>query len=72
MFERATKKLGKLKREECFGFVPALAFGGSNKLDHLRRVRAPEHFQILAGLSDFGLIKYDANGREVFVRTIGR
>ncbi len=72
MFNRATKRLGKLKRDECFGFVPALALGGSNELDQLRRVRALEHFQILAGLSNFSLIKYDIDGREVFVRTIGR
>ena len=56
MFERAVAVLGAPQRDECFGFVPALGLGGARRLEYLRRVRAPEHFTILAGLNRFRLV----------------
>ncbi len=56
MFKRAVRALGAPQRDECFGFVPAIGLGGARRLEYLRRVRAPEHFAILAGLNRFRLV----------------
>ncbi|GGY27439.1 GAD-like domain-containing protein [Pseudoduganella albidiflava] len=48
MFEDACQKLGRLKRDEMYGFFPALALGGPSTLDHLQKVKAIEHLVILA------------------------
>ncbi len=70
LFARAQKKLGRLEPGECYGFVPARALGGVNRLDHLRRVRAVEHFSILAGLRQFEWFNV-ADGQEARVRVVG-
>ena len=51
MFEPAKKKLGMLKHDEMYGFVPALAFGGPCDLAHLEKVKAVEHLILLAQIS---------------------
>jgi len=61
LFERAVKKLGPLEFDEVYGFFPALALGGTPALSHLRRVKAPEHFSILAQIGSFTII--DASKR---------
>ncbi len=71
LFEQAVKKYGKLTKGQCFGFVPALALGGKIRLENVRRLSAPEHFSILAGLGHFTLIKFDDNARRVNIRKIG-
>ncbi len=71
LFEQALRKYGKLQKGQCFGFVPALALGGKIRLENVRRLSAPEHFSILAGLGNFTLIKFDDNARRVNIRKIG-
>lgn len=51
LFEHAVKKLGRLKHDEMYGFVPALALGGSSTLPHLKKVSAVEHLIFLAQLA---------------------
>ncbi len=71
LFPRALKTLGRLEFGECYGFVPALGLGGEAKLENLQRVRALEHFSILASLGRFHLVDY-ATGQQKFVRYIGK
>lgn len=52
LFERCLSLLGPLGREEMYGFVPALAMGGSKRLDRLQRVNAVEHLMFLAQLTE--------------------
>jgi hypothetical protein len=52
LFARALKKLGRLQRDEMYGFVPALALGGPATLEHLQKVKAVEHLVMLAQLSE--------------------
>jgi hypothetical protein len=56
LFERAVKKLGPLAFGEVYGFVPALALGGEADLAKLHKVKAPEHFSILAQAGPFALV----------------
>ena len=51
LFTSALKKLGRLKHDEMYGFVPALALGGASTLDHLQKVKAVEHLVMLAQLA---------------------
>ncbi|WP_426170931.1 GAD-like domain-containing protein [Pseudoduganella sp. R-34] len=51
MFSGARKKLGQLKHDEMYGFVPALALGGPAPLSHLKKVKAVEHLVFLAQLA---------------------
>ena len=50
LFAPALKKLGQLKSNEMYGFVPALALGGPSTLEHLQKVKAVEHLMLLAQL----------------------
>lgn len=52
LFERALQALGPLAPDEMYGFVPALALGGSNELKHLKKVKAIEHLVMLADLGE--------------------
>jgi len=52
LFDRAEKLLGPLAHDEMYGFVPALALGGSCRLDHLKKVKAVEHLMFLAQLGE--------------------
>lgn len=71
LFKRALKKLGKIDFLECYGFVPALAFGGEAVLENLKRLSAPEHFAILAQATEFSLMKSDDSGQVQPVRKVG-
>jgi hypothetical protein len=57
LFAPALKKLGPLKHDEMYGFVPALALGGSATLDHLQKVKAVEHLVLLAQLSELRVME---------------
>jgi hypothetical protein len=74
MFDRCVKKLGSLNEGECYGFVPALAFGGiygpTRTVDHIKRLSALEHFTILAQLEQFKLVAVTVDALRV-VRPIG-
>jgi hypothetical protein len=52
MFAPALKKLGPLKPDEMYGFVPAVALSGSATLANLQKVKAVEHLAILAQLTE--------------------
>jgi hypothetical protein len=70
LFERTVQKLGPLAFGEVYGFFPALALGGAWEIGKLHRVRASEHFAILAQLGPFTII--DASGYPPRpLRTIG-
>ncbi|WP_060507885.1 GAD-like domain-containing protein [Pseudomonas sp. NBRC 111124] len=52
LFAPAVAKLGRLKHDEMYGFFPALMLGGSDRLEHLKKVSAVEHLIFLAQLTD--------------------
>ncbi len=52
LFERAYNNLGPLNDDEMYAFVPALALGGTNKLENLKKVKAIEHLNFLADLGE--------------------
>lgn len=56
LFSPALARLGGLKNDEMYGFLPALALGGPATLDHLQKVPAVEHLVMLAQLSDLRVL----------------
>jgi hypothetical protein len=52
LFKPAKKKLGPLRPDEMYGFVPALMFGGPDTLDHLEKVKAVEHLILLSQITE--------------------
>lgn len=58
LFEPACAALGRPALDECFGFFPALPLGGVASVEKLRRVKAREHFAILAQLRPLQLVDY--------------
>lgn len=56
LFARALKKLGPLASDEMYGFVPALALGGSPSLEHVQKVKAVEHLVMLAQLAPLRML----------------
>lgn len=56
MFVPALEKLGPLKNDEMYGFVPALALGGASSIDHLQKAKAVQHLTILAQLAPLKVI----------------
>lgn len=52
LFEPARKKLGNLRHDEMYGFVPALMLGGTETLNHLEKVKAVEHLILLSQLAE--------------------
>lgn len=56
LFTPALKKLGRLKPDEMYGFVPALALGGTSTLGHLQKVKAVEHLVLLAQLAPLDVL----------------
>jgi hypothetical protein len=71
LFKRALRTLGPLGLLECYGLVPALAFGGESVLENLKRISAREHFAILAQATGFTLVSSDEFGQLSEVRRIG-
>ncbi|MBL3829560.1 GAD-like domain-containing protein [Pseudomonas syringae] len=51
LFEPALEKLGRLDSDEMYGFVPAIALGGSMELKNLQKVKVFEHLDLLSQLS---------------------
>lgn len=58
LYNRVRKKLGATEYGECYGFFPTLPLGGAISLDTVRKVRAREHFLMLAQMQDFVLKDY--------------
>ena len=48
LFRKALKQLGQLKRDECYGFEPVLALGGSGEIDTVRKVKLREYLGLLS------------------------
>lgn len=44
----AKEKLGELKFDECYGYIPLLGLGGSEKVENLEKVKLKEHISIIA------------------------
>ena len=60
LFAPAMEKLGILNSDEIYGFVPALALGGSMDLKYLQKVKVIEHLEFISQLSpltDWGFPK---------------
>ncbi len=49
-YEEAVKRIGKLKHDECFGYVPLLGLGGSEKVENLSKVKIREHIELISQL----------------------
>lgn len=47
-YAEAVKKLGRLEHDECFGYVPLLGLGGSEKVDNLSKVKIREHIELIS------------------------
>lgn len=56
MFAPALKRLGRLKHDEIYGFVPALGLGGTSEPEYLQKVKAVEHLVLLAQLAPLEVI----------------
>ncbi|AHG42784.1 aspartyl-tRNA amidotransferase subunit B [Pseudomonas syringae CC1557] len=52
LFSQARRKLGTLRHDEMYGFVPALMLGGSASLDHVEKLKAVEHLILLSQLAE--------------------
>jgi hypothetical protein len=70
LFERVRKAHGPLQLGEVYGFFPALELGGRAHVETARRVKALEHFAILAQLGPVTLFKY-SKGQRVPIRQLG-
>lgn len=74
MYEAAVRKLGQLEFGEVYGFVPSLGLTGYNSrsrtLDNVQRVKALEHFCLIAQLKPFHLVRSNM-GRTETIREIG-
>jgi hypothetical protein len=47
-FLTARERLGELAYDECFGYVPLLALGGPETVEHLQKVKLREHITLIA------------------------
>lgn len=52
LFKPAKKKLGILRHDEMYGFVPAFMLGGPDTLDHIEKVKAVEHLILLSQITE--------------------
>ena len=56
LYKKAVAKHGELAYDECFGFVPLLALGGSKDVEHMDKVKVLEHiclmYQLTGGVFD--------------------
>jgi hypothetical protein len=50
LFQPAKDLLGECAFDECYAYVPALALGGSEKVENLQKVKLREHISILSQL----------------------
>lgn len=56
IFTAALRKLGRLRQNETYGFVPALALGGAATVNHLQKMDAVAHLVLLAQLAPLKVI----------------
>lgn len=74
MYDRCRDLYGQPEADEAFGFFPALTLAGifseTRRVENIKRVKAMEHYAILAQLDSFYLTKVGPQGFEA-VRPIG-
>ncbi|MGG3639965.1 T6SS immunity protein Tdi1 domain-containing protein [Bacillus gobiensis] len=46
-YPQAVEKYGNVAFDECFGYVPLLGLGGSEKVDNLKKVKLIEHIYLI-------------------------
>ncbi|MDT4848478.1 hypothetical protein FQZ97_825680 [compost metagenome] len=56
LFDRAVAKLGSLKSDEMFGFVPLPMLGGTYKLELLQKYDAQVHLSILRQMTEVKVV----------------
>ena len=49
-YNEAVDMLGNIKYDECFGYVPLLGLGGSEKVENLKKVKTREHIELISQL----------------------
>lgn len=49
-YDEAVIKNGKLKFDECFGYVSLLGLGGSEKVENIKKVKIREHVELIIKL----------------------
>ena len=47
-YPAAREQLGEPAYDECFGYVPLLALGGPETVEHLQKVKLREHIALIA------------------------
>jgi hypothetical protein len=47
-YQLAKEKLGKLSIDECYGYIPILAAGGTEKVENLQKVKIKEHIALIS------------------------
>ena len=50
-YAQAVEKYGELADNECFGYVPLLALGGKEDVEHLQKVKTKEHIAVITQLT---------------------
>jgi hypothetical protein len=74
MYARCAEAYGALEFGECYGFFPSLGMVGFQSrfraVENIKRVKALEHFCMIAQMQDFNLVRYNM-GRDEIVRPIG-
>ena len=50
-YVKAVEKYGELESDECFGYVPLLALGGAEDVEHLKKVKMKEHIAVITQLT---------------------
>lgn len=49
-YTEAINNYGKLEYDECFGYVPLLGLGGSEKVENIKKVKIREHIELITQL----------------------
>lgn len=49
-YKEAVNRIGNLNFDECFGYVPLLGLGGSERVENLKKVKIREHIELIAQL----------------------
>ena len=49
-YQEARINTSKLDYDECFGYVPLLGLGGSEKVENLKKVKIKEHIELITQL----------------------
>lgn len=49
-YVEAEDRLGGVEKDECFGYVPLLGLGGSEKVENLKKVKTREHIELISQL----------------------